>query len=102
MPSWAVTRTEMVLAPTASASDPDGEPDVTDAYEPVSTLAWIVALAWLAVGVTVIELVAFKTDAVYEVVPLANVGSSVPLEIVKEESVASVESGAAARVTVTV
>jgi len=95
----------MVLAPTASANDPEAEPDVTEEYEPVSTFAWIVALSWLAFGVTVIELTAFKTDAVYDFVPLANDGVRVPLEIVKVERVASVDGaaggGGGAELTVT-
>ena len=64
VPSWAVPRIWMVLLPSLSASDPDAEPDATDANSPLPTRTAIVAFAWLFVGVTVIEAVAFETIAV--------------------------------------
>jgi hypothetical protein len=44
------------------------------------------------VGVTVIDVVAFDTEAVYVVVPEANVGLSVPLDRVKFDKVATVDA----------
>jgi len=48
----------------------------------VSPLTFIVALAWLKVGVTVIEDKLFETLSVYEAIPLENAGLNVPLLIV--------------------
>ena len=49
----------------------------------------------MRVGVSVIDETELATDAVYEVVALANVGDSVPLEIDIADRVASVDAGAA-------
>jgi hypothetical protein len=53
------------------------------------------------VGVKVILAVAFVTDAVYVLVPLANVGDKVPFDIVIADNVATFDAGAE-RVTVVV
>ncbi len=64
MPSWAVTRTSMVLDPTFNDKAPEAEPDVTAVNDPEDpTRTPIVAFAWFLVGVTVIEVVAFVTLA---------------------------------------
>ena len=54
--SCAVTTTVIVLEPTVSEIDPDAEPDVT-----AVPLTVMVAFAWVRVGVTVIDVVAFET-----------------------------------------
>ena len=37
LPSWAVTFTSIVLLPELSDRDPEGEPEVTEAYDPLLT-----------------------------------------------------------------
>ncbi len=59
VPSWAVTTTVIVFAPTLSAMGADAEPDVV-----VVPFTLTVALASVTVGVTVTDEVAFDTDAV--------------------------------------
>ena len=77
VPSWAVTRTSIVLEPTLNDKAPDADPDVTGVNDPEDPRRTpIVALAWFLVGVTVIEEVALVTVAEYEVVEEANVGES--------------------------
>jgi hypothetical protein len=56
-------------------------PDITE-----TPLTVIVANALVRVGVTVTDVVAFVIVAVYDIVPLLNVGVNVPEEIVKAES----------------
>ena len=59
VPSCAVTTTVIMLLPTFSEIEPEAEPEVT-----AVPLTVIVALAWVRVGVTVIEVVALATEAV--------------------------------------
>ena len=73
VPSWAVTTTGMTLEPTLRLIEPDGEPEVTGV-----PLTVTVAFAWFTVGVTVRLATPFRTLSVYEVVPEAKVGESVP------------------------
>jgi hypothetical protein len=54
-----VTKTVMVFDPTLSEIAPEAEPDVTEV-----PLTVIVALAWVRVGVTVIDVTALATEAV--------------------------------------
>jgi hypothetical protein len=86
VPSSAVPTTVIVFDPTVKEIADDAEPEVT-----VVPFTLIVAFALVRVGVTVIDVVAFETVAVYEVVAEANVGDSVPVEVVRALSVASVE-----------
>ena len=59
LPSCAVTIVLITLSPIFSVKLPEAEPDIT-----VVLLTLIVALAWSRLGVTVMEVVAFVTDAV--------------------------------------
>ena len=77
-----------MLFPRLSEIEPDGLPEVT--AELLTVMAW--AFALFLVGVTVIEETEFATLTVYEVVFDANVEVKVPADVVREESVASVES----------
>jgi hypothetical protein len=62
VPSWAVTRTSIVLEPTFNDKAPDADPDVTGVNDPEDPRRTpIVAFAWFLVGVTVIEAVEFVT-----------------------------------------
>ena len=64
VPSWAVTRTWMVLDPTFNDKGSEADPDVTAVKDPdVPRRTPMVAFAWFLVGVTVIEVVAFVTLA---------------------------------------
>jgi hypothetical protein len=94
VPSWAVTTIVTVLLPTLSEIADVAEPEVAEV-----PLTVIVALAWVRVGVTVIEVTELATVEVYEVVAEANVGERVA---VVKTSVDNVETVEAARVTVTV
>ena len=84
----------MVLLPTLNAIEPEALPLVTAAPFTVT-----VAVASEMVGVTVIEVVALLTEAVYPVVAPANVGDNVPELNASAERLAFV---LAARVTVAV
>jgi hypothetical protein len=86
----------MVLAPAFKLMLPLALPDAT-----AVPLTVTVALAWLTVGVTVIEDTASETVCVYVVVPLEKAGVSAPLENVSPDKSACVEA-AAPRVTVVV
>ena len=86
MPSSAVPITVIVFDPTVKEIAEDAVPEVTAAPFTV-----IDVFELFRVGVTVIDVVAFETVAVYEVVPEANVGESVPVEVVRALNVASVE-----------
>jgi hypothetical protein len=86
VPSSAVPTTVIVFDPTVNAIAEDAEPEVT--ADPFTVM---VVFELFRVGVTVIDVVAFETVAVYEVVPEANVGESVPVEVVRALNVASVE-----------
>ena len=94
VPSSAVPTTVIVFDPTVNAIAEDAEPEVT--ADPFTVM---VVFELFRVGVTVIDVVAFETVAVYEVVPEANVGESVPEEIANADRDASFEP---ALVTVTV
>jgi hypothetical protein len=62
VPSWAVTRTSIVLEPTFNDKAPDADPDVTGVNDPEDPRRTpMVAFAWFLVGVTVIEAVEFVT-----------------------------------------
>ncbi len=87
----------MVLLPTLRAIAPDALPLAT-----VVPFTVIDAVASAAVGVTVIDEVAFETDAVYDVVADANTGVSVPALKVKLERLLLFDETGAALVTVTV
>jgi hypothetical protein len=84
----------MVLLPTLKLIALLALPEVT-----VVPFTFTVAVLSLTVGVTVIDATVFATEAVYEVVALANVGDRVPLESPKLDKSAFAD---AARVTVTV
>lgn len=84
MVSPEVTITDMTVVPTGVDMLPDGDPDVTGA--PSTSIVEHVSDA---VGVTVIE--ATLTSAVYEIVPDANAGLSVPDERVRLDRSASGE-----------
>jgi len=77
-----------VLFPRLSEIEPDALPEVT--AELLTVMEW--AFALFLVGVTVIEETEFATLTVYEVVFDANVEVKVPADVVRDESVASVES----------
>lgn len=94
MPSWAVTTIVIVFEPTFSEIEPEAEPEVT-----VVPLTLMLAEVSVRVGVTVIEVTLFATEAKYEVVAEAKVGDNVPSEVVSTDRVATAE---AARVTVIV
>jgi hypothetical protein len=85
----------IVFVPTFRLILPEALP-----LETVVPFTLTVAFASVTVGVTVIELVAFDTEAVYVVVPLAKTGLSVPLDSARLLSVATLDG--AARVTVVV
>ena len=70
-PSSAVTSTLRVVSPTASAT---WSPDIPSSAS--SGVTSTLALASLAVAVTVVSATLFATDAVYVVVPGANAGDS--------------------------
>ena len=53
-----------MLDPTFNDSDPLALAEVTDEYDPPFTRTWMLALAWLTVGVTVVAVTLFATDAV--------------------------------------
>ena len=91
VPSCAVSTTLMVLLPTFSDKEFEALPLVKFAQLPLFTLTPSFAFASLRVAVTVTELVAFVTEAVYEVVADANAGDNVPELTVRAESVASEE-----------
>ena len=78
----------MVLVPTLSEILPETTPEAT-----VVPLTVILAFACVFVGVTVIDVVALETEALYELVELENVGESVPDEVVRAESVATFDGG---------
>jgi hypothetical protein len=78
----------MVLVPTLSEILPEATPEAT-----VVPLTVIVAFACVFVGVTVIDVVALETEAVYEVVELAKEGERSPVERVRPESVATFDGG---------
>lgn len=95
VPICAVTNVVIVLAPMESGTAPLALPLVvalpsTDTSEVESA----------TVGVTVIEVVAFDTLAVYDVVPAAKAGDRVPLDNERLERFASLD--AAERVIVVV
>jgi len=95
LPSCAVTVVVIVLAPTARAIAPEAVPLVVAAP---STLTLAVESA--TVGVTVSEVVALPTEAVYDVVAAANAGLRVPLEIERALRLALVDGSALAMVIV--
>ena len=82
------------MVPTFRLILPDALPLAT-----VVPFTLTVALVSVTVGLTVIELVAFDTEAVYVVVPPAKTGLSVPLDNARLLKVATPD---AARVTVVV
>jgi hypothetical protein len=84
----------IVLVPTFRLILPEALPLAT-----VVPFTLTVAFASVTVVVTVIEVMALDTEALYVVVPLANVGLSVPLDNARLLSVATAD---AARVTVVV
>ena len=84
----------IVFEPTLKAIEPEALPLVIEVPFTVT-----VAVASDTVGVTVIELVALDTEAVYDVVPDAKVGLNVPELKARLARFALV---LAARVTVTV
>ena len=86
VPSSEVPTTVITLSPKLKLIAPDAVPEVT-----AVPLTVIVAKALLRVGVTVIELVALVTVAVYAVVAEANVGDRVPEEIARADKVESLE-----------
>ena len=86
VPSSAVPITVIVFDPTVNEIAEDAEPEVTAAPFTV-----MVVFELFRVGVTVIDVVAFETVALYEVVPDANVGEIVPVEVVRALNVASVD-----------
>jgi hypothetical protein len=94
VPSWAVTTVVIVLLPTLSAIAPEALPLVV-----ATPLTVTLALPLVSVGVTVSEVVALPTLAVYPVVADAKTGASVPLESDSADR-SAFEDGA--RVTVTV
>ena len=59
-----MTWISIVLDPTFNDSDPLALAEVTDEYDPPFTRTWMLALAWLTVGVTVVAVTLFATDAV--------------------------------------
>ena len=64
VPSCAVTKTSIMLAPTFKDRASEADPDVTAVNDPEDPKRTpIVAFAWFLVGVTVIEVVAFMTLA---------------------------------------
>jgi hypothetical protein len=77
----------MVLAPTLREIFPEAEPEET-----VVPLTLIVAFSCDLVGVTVIDVVALETVAVYVALELVNVGERVPDESVSPESVEMFEA----------
>ena len=82
VPSSAVTSTVMLFTPTASVMLPDAAPLAT-----VTLFTLMVAPACVFVGVTVSDVVALGTDAVYAVVVVTNDGVSVPALITRLERV---------------
>ena len=82
----------MVLLPTLSDNEPDALPLVKLDQLPLLTFTPSLAFASLRVAVTVKELVALVTDAVYDVVAEAKVGDNVPELNDNDERVASDES----------
>ncbi len=78
VPSCAVTIVVMVFGPTARFIGADAEPLAT-----VAPLTMTVAVASLTVGVTVMLVVAFGTDAVQLNVPGEKDGVNVPLLIAR-------------------
>jgi hypothetical protein len=76
----------IVLEPTLRLIAPDAEPEVTE-------VPFTVMVAWLLllVGVTVIEVIEFATDAVYEMVFALNVGDRVPCEMLRPDRSALAE-----------
>ena len=93
-PLWEVTTIDMAFEPTLS------DTDLATAEVAAAPPIVIVASVSERVAVTFIEEVPLETVAVYEVVPVAKVGESVPDEIDSAESVFVVE--AAVRVIVNV
>ena len=89
----------MVLLPILRDNEPEALPLVKLDQLALLTFTPSLAFASLRVAVTVTELVALVTDAVYDVVADANVGDKTPELNDKAERVASV---LAARVTVIV
>ena len=89
----------MVLLPILRDNEPEALPLVKLDQLPLLSFIPSLAFASLRVAVTVTELVALVTDAVYDVVAEAKAGDNVPELIVSADNVASV---LAARVTVIV
>jgi hypothetical protein len=73
----------IVFTPSLREISPEAVPEVT-----VVLLTVIVAFPCVRVGVILIDDVELKTEAVYEVVELENIGERVPAERVSAESVA--------------
>ena len=87
IPSWARTRTVMVLPPTANAMAPDAAaPEVT-----CTLFTRMVAWDSPAVGVTVSEVTLFGTVKLYAVTEALNGGASVPVDRARPDKLALFE-----------
>src|SRR4051794_20713720 len=100
VPSCATTCTSIVLSPTLSPIGSLASPDATLAYEPPFERTATVAVESSSVGVTVMVETALPTASLYDVVPVANVGASVPALTVSPLRLESVDRSC--RVTVIV